>query len=80
MGNCCEVVDERLEELMNMEKVDSFVTVCSSDSVHSRESNEEKNLRFRKRSKKLNTIIEDNQEDHISSPFMVKNGRILSDN
>lgn len=74
MGNCCEVFDTRLEELAGIDKKDSFATVCSSDSMSGKEG-EDKAVRIRQRIKKLNTIIEDYQEDYISSPFLIKPGK-----
>ena len=75
MGNCCEGFDARWEELAGMDKKDSFVTVCSSDSMSGREV-EDKIVKLRQRIKKLNTIIEDYQEDYISSPFLIKTGKV----
>ena len=84
MGNCCEAVDSKLEELLHSESLmASESTFCHSRTVSS-STNEllatnatsedlpKKFIKFRYPKQKLNTIIEDRQEDLINSPFLLK--------
>lgn len=84
MGNCCEAVDAKLEQLVELNKEsltrhiktnsqDSFSTSSTGRDSLTQENRailEEKFLKFRNRIRKLNTIIEDKREDFINSPFV----------
>lgn len=87
MGNCCEVVDTRLEELLNFEGQDTkYTTPCHSrytsytatGSIHQNALTDEvhcKLAKYRYQTSKLNTILEDSHEDLKSSPFLLKGVR-----
>ncbi|OMJ86399.1 hypothetical protein SteCoe_12053 [Stentor coeruleus] len=84
MGNCCEVVDTRLEELLNFEGQDTkYITPCHSrytsytatGSINQDTLTDEVHIKlakYRYQTSKLNTILEDSHEDLKSSPFHLK--------
>lgn len=79
MGNCWDAIDLELAEINGMNII-STNSSCSqeplSDAVEQKPqiSQEvvQKLFKFRARRHKLNTIIEDKQEDNVSSPFCVR--------
>ena len=82
MGNYCDAVDSKLEELYELDDLNnSNSTVCNShdginnslDPVSYSNFTEatQKIFRYRNPKRKLNTIIEDKYED-ICSPFLKK--------
>jgi hypothetical protein len=84
MGNFCDRIDGNLEELMKDEVClpveikcshDRNSSACTADGATSSISSDEvaqKLNKYRNKIRKLNTIIEDRQEDLLSSPFMLK--------
>lgn len=84
MGNCCEIVDKELEEVLLLDDLDtSYNNACHSRSASTStaESYPQSSLadeaihkfsKYRYPRIKLKTIIEDNLEDLISSPFLLK--------
>lgn len=83
MGNCCEAVDSKIEEMLNESVVDSRTsTVCHSRNPSSSSTDKSvpdiKIEELRAKLKKirlvrfqLNTIVEDKQED-LCSPFILQ--------
>ena len=78
MGNCCEVVNSKLEKLLEANCLSSsYSTKCHSrklsdslnDSINLSSSYEQKFNKFRNPKYKLKTIIEDYHEDLIGSPI-----------
>ena len=82
MGNCCEAVDLRLEEMFEAKKINTNLsTRCNSwsqpNSTHEgthliiyESIHNPKKLKYLKI--KLNTLIEDSHEDIITSPFIFR--------
>ena len=85
MGNCCEAIDFKLNEFVEANDVnntgkgnyiyshepsDSTSELLSNNTIS--EEISKKFLKFRNQRHKLKTIIEDNHEDNISSPFLLK--------
>lgn len=84
MGNCCEAIDTHLEEILQLDDLDTSYNNTSHNRYHSNSTSESyqqntlvdelqsKFTKFRYPKYKLNTIVEDNHEDLISSPFLLK--------
>lgn len=79
MGNCWNAIDLELAEMYGM-NINSTNSSCSQeplvDTVEQKpefsQEVDQKLFKFRARRHKLNTIIEDKQEDNVSSPFCVR--------
>ena len=84
MGNCCDSIDFKIIELLEFndfsacekkfnyshEHSYSESELLSNDST--REEISQTFLKFRNRKNKLKTIIEDNHEENLNSPFLLK--------
>ena len=83
MGNCCEVVDYKLEEMLHSDDFSGSTSSLSLNqslnsndfSLSTNNASEEpsmKLIKYRNAKNKLKTIIEDHHEDVVSSPFLLK--------
>ena len=84
MGNCCDEIDKQLAEFAELDETTKSTRRCSFNPESSNITIEKTSrayipeevshhfCRFRNRKNKLNTIIEDKQEDIVSSPFILK--------
>jgi hypothetical protein len=86
MGNCCEVVDFKLEEILEAEdlnKTNKSLNFCCDSTINTSDATLQENLediiiktpKIQRKKRKLKTIIEDNHEDIASSPFILKRVR-----
>jgi hypothetical protein len=85
MGNCCELLDSKFEELLLAEEDlnesrstlsyshDQILNISPEHAgLNTSEEKSTKFIRFRNTKNKLNTIIEDKHEDIINSPSLNK--------